>query len=143
MAKIVPIDKYCGLAKNTEIFNIGKENQLDLKQFDKFFPTTENLQNHVLSLENSALDNKKISNSEGAEIACTKNRYLLVASNGIVQEFEKSHSDYIIAVLAENSQSMEREYDYKSKVFFHDLEIFLKLVRLCQKKLLRNLIQKN
>ncbi len=142
MAKIVPKDEYCGLAKNSQIISVDKEEELNLKQFDKFFPTTENLQSHVLSLENGALDNNKISNSEGAEIACTRNKYLLVASNGLVQEFEKSHSDYIIAVLAENSRSMEREYDYKSKVFFQDLGDFSKIGKTVSKKAAKKLNSK-
>merc|ERR1711991_734723 len=48
----------------------------------------------VLSLEGSALKNKKIT---------------------------KTHSDYIVAVLAGKKGRMERAYDYKSKVFFDDL----------------------
>ena len=46
-----------------------------------------------------AVENKRIvTNSEGAKIAA-KNNFLLMASNGLTQEFKKTHSDYIIAVL--------------------------------------------
>ena len=40
---------------------------------------------------------------------------------------EKTHSDYIIAVLAGSKSSMEREYDYKSKVYFNELGDFEKI----------------
>ena len=43
----------------------------------------------VLELEQSALDNKKIINSEGAEISVTKDKYILLGSNGLNLEFEK------------------------------------------------------
>ena len=49
-----------------------------------------------------------------------------MASNGFETEINKTHSDYIIAVLAGNSNSMERAYDYKSKVYFNDLGDFKK-----------------
>ena len=50
-----------------------------------------------------------------------------MGTNGLVSEINKTHSDYIIAVLAGNSSSMERAYDYKSKVFFKDLGNFSKI----------------
>ena len=50
-----------------------------------------------------------------------------MASNGFETEINKTHSDYIIAVLAGNSNSMERAYDYKSKVYFNDLGDFKKI----------------
>ena len=40
---------------------------------------------------------------------------------------EKTHSDFIIAVLAGSKDSMEREYDYKSKVFYNELGDFEKI----------------
>ncbi len=142
MAKFVPKDKYCGLAKEKQIFDKETDDLKKLDQFDSFTPSQDDLEDSVLLLENSALENKRISNSEGAEIACTKNNFLLMASNGLTQEFKKTHSDYIIAVLAENSKSMEREYDYKSKVFFKDLGNFKKIGQKVSKKALKKLNSK-
>ena len=76
------------------------------------------LNEKVLELENSALENKQIINSEGAELSFSSVKYHhLMASNGFQTEINKTHSDYIVAVLAGNKNSMERAYDYKSKVF--------------------------
>ena len=70
---------------------------------------------------------KKIINSEGAELSFSQVKYKIMASNGFETEINKTHSDYIIAVLAGNSNSMERAYDYKSKVYFNDLGDFKKI----------------
>mgnify|MGYP001360539874 CR=1 FL=1 len=139
MARIVPEDKYCGLAKKEQLFNFESSQLDELNLFDKTEIQSEDLIEKVQKLENSALENKEIINSEGAEIACTKNKYCLLGTNGLSQNFTKSHSDFIIAVLAGNSKSMEREYDYKSKVFYKDLgnfeEIGKKLAEKAVKKL--------
>ena len=142
MAKFVPQDKFCGLAKEKQLFNEKSDNLKKLEQFDSFTPCENDLEESVLLLENSALQNKRITNSEGAEIACTKNKFLLMASNSLTQEFEKTHSDYIVAVLAENSKSMEREYDYKSKVFFKDLGDFREIGQKVSKKAVKKLNSK-
>ena len=85
------------------------------------------IEKEVIKLEESALDNKEITNSEGAEIAYSKNSICLLGSNGLEIEMEKTHSDFIIAVLAGSKNSMEREYDYKSKVFYNELGDFEKI----------------
>ena len=100
MTKVVPKNEFCGLASSNQIKKISRDDYLKLDQIDSYTPTPKDLNNFVLTLENSALDNKKIINSEGAEISCTKNKYILLGSNGLEQEYEKSHSDFIIAVLA-------------------------------------------
>jgi len=142
MTKVVPKNEFCGLASSNQIKKISRDDYLKLDQIDSYTPTPKDLNNFVLTLENSALDNKKIINSEGAEISCTKNRYILLGSNGLEQEYEKSHSDFIIAVLAGNSNSMEREYDYKSKVFFNDLGDFKKIGSDVSKKAIKKLNSK-
>ncbi len=139
MAKIVPTNEYCGLAKNDQIIKVKKKEFDDLQLCDSFSPSTKKLNDLVLSFENSALENKKIINSEGAEISYSKNKYFLLGSNGLELEFEKTHSDYIIAVLAGNSKSMEREYDYKSKVFFKDLGDFDQIGKDVSKKAIKKL----
>tara|TARA_B100001027_G_scaffold32663_1_gene19767 strand:- start:5452 stop:6792 length:1341 start_codon:yes stop_codon:yes gene_type:complete len=139
MAKIVPEDKFCGLASEEQLYNY------DLSEFEKLnlFDNTEIEANllidNVQKLENSALENKKIINSEGAEIASTKNKFCLLGTNGLSQEFSKSHSDYIVAVLAGDSNSMEREYDYKSKVFYNDLGDFEQIGKNVAEKAIKKL----
>ena len=52
--------------------------------------------------------NKKIINSEGAEISVSKDKYILLGSNGLNLEFEKTNNSFIVAVLAGDNESMER-----------------------------------
>ena len=127
MARVVPENKYCGLAKPEDIKKIDKKELKDLKILDPFEPSLDLIKSNVLELEESALENNKITNSEGAEIAYSKNSFCLLGSNGLEIEMEKTHSDFIIAVLAGSKESMEREYDYKSKVFFKELGDFKKI----------------
>ena len=116
MAKVVPEDEFCGLAEEKYYENINKKNS-ELQLFDSYKPKIKEINEKVLELENSALENKQIINSEGAELSFSSVKYHLMASNGFQTEINKTHSDYIVAVLAGNKNSMERAYDYKSKVF--------------------------
>ena len=121
MVSVVPENQYCGLPDEKYISQFNKAEFEDLDLLDKKVPTLKDLNNKASELENSALKNKMIINSEGAEVAWSKNNYYLAASNGMYQEFSKSSSSYILAILAGNNKNMEREYDYKTEVFFDDL----------------------
>ncbi|MAI60298.1 MAG: modulator protein [Rickettsiales bacterium] len=127
MVKVVPKDEYCGLANNNQVSIPSKKDLESLELFDEYEPDKKEINDKVLLLEQSALNNKKIINSEGAELSYTKSKYILMASNGLESEITKTHSDYILAVLAGNKSNMERAYDYKSKVFFNDLGDFNKI----------------
>ncbi len=127
MAKVVPENQYCGLAESDKIKQVSKQEVQKLEICDSYEPTMSLIEKEVIKLEESALDNKEITNSEGAEIAYSKNSICLLGSNGLEIEMEKTHSDFIIAVLAGSKDSMEREYDYKSKVFFNELGDFEKI----------------
>ncbi len=127
MAKVVPENQYCGLAESDQIKGVSKEEVEKLNLCDPYEPSMSLLKEEVIKLEESALQNKEITNSEGAEIAFSKNSFCLLGSNGLEIEMEKTHSDFIIAVLAGSKDSMEREYDYKSKVFYNELGDFEKI----------------
>ena len=127
MAKVVPENQYCGLAESDKIKQVSKHEVQKLEICDTYEPTMSLIEKEVIKLEESALDNKEITNSEGAEIAYSKNSICLLGSNGLEIEMEKTHSDFIIAVLAGSKDSMEREYDYKSKVFYNELGDFEKI----------------
>ncbi len=142
MAKVVPEDKFCGLAKTVDIKKFNPKDILNLKLSDPYKPSIEEIKNKVITLEESALTNKKITNSEGAEVAYSKNSFCLLGSNGLEIEMEKTHSDYIIAVLAGSRNNMEREYDYKSKIFFNELGDFEKIGRDCSKNAIKKLHSK-
>lgn len=127
MVSVVPDNNYCGLAEKKLVKKFDYEliNNLDL--FDTYEPSIDELRNKATLLEDSALENKNIINSEGAEVSWTKSKYLLAGSNDMYQEFTKTYSSFILAILAGNGSGMEREYDYKSKVYFDELGDFRKI----------------
>ncbi len=127
MVSVVPENKFCGLAdsKNIEEFNNEDFNKLNL--FDPKVPSLSELNEKAKILENNALENKLIINSEGAEVSWVRSNFLLAGSNGMFQEFKKTSSSFILAVLAGDKNSMEREYDYKSSVYFDDMGDFEKI----------------
>ena len=127
MAKVVPKNEYCGLANTYEVKKVNNEDINKLKLFDSKKKKMNEIRDKVLELEGSALDNKKIINSEGAEISVSNDRYILKGSNGLDLEFKKSNSSFILAVLAGDEKSMERHYDYKSKINFEELGNFKKI----------------
>lgn len=121
MVSVVPDNQYCGLASEKEITDFNQKDFVELDLFDPKVPTLIELNNKAIELESNALKNNMIINSEGAEVAWSKSDFFLAASNGLYQEFSKSSSSYILAILAGNESSMEREYDFKSEVYFNDL----------------------
>ena len=121
MITLVPDNEFCGLAEKNIISSFTKEDYRKLDLFDKKVPCLDELLNKAAQLEDSALDNKFITNSEGAEVAWSRSDYFLIASNGMFQEFSKTSSSYILAILAGEKENMEREYDYKSEVYFDEL----------------------
>lgn len=124
MAKVVPKNEYCGLANTYEVKKVDSAELSKLKLVDKKNISMKKITETVLELEQSALDNKKIINSEGAEISVSKDKYILLGSNGLNLEFEKTNNSFIVAVLAGDNESMERHYDYKFKINFDDLGNF-------------------
>ena len=69
MAKVVPVDEYCGLAEKIETEKLLKLNNNSLNLHDSYKPSVKEINEKVQELENSALDNKNIINSEGAELS--------------------------------------------------------------------------
>lgn len=142
MTKIVPENNFCGLAESNQIYKLDRDDQKKLDLCDNKIPSLNNLKQSTKILEDSALENKKISNSEGAEISWGKSSILIAGSNGLFQEYEKTVSSYILAVLAENTYSMEREFDYKSKCYFSDLGNFERIGRNTAQRAVRKLNSK-
>ena len=121
MVSIVPENHFCGLAAPEKIENFTQSEYSKLDLYDDKIPAIDELNESARKLEDSALENNFIINSEGAEVSWTKTNYTLMASNGMFQEFKKTNSSYILAVLAGNSNSMEREYDFKSTVYYDEM----------------------
>ena len=142
MASFVPENQNCGLADENEICNFDFKKQKKLNLFDKKKPTFKELNRAASLLEESALNNSKITNSEGVEVSWTQLDCVLAASNGVYQEYKKTVSSYILSVLAGHGSNMEKEYDYKSKIFFSELGDFKSIGRNCAKRAVKKLNSK-
>ena len=118
MVKSIPIDEYCGLADKGMLY----KGNLDLNLVDSYIPTNNDLLNNAIEAEDSALSFKEITNSEGASSSYSKNTFYLATSDGFFNTNNKTNYSSGISVIAGEGTGMERDYEYKSKVHYEDLE---------------------
>ena len=118
MVKSIPIDEYCGLADKNMLYN----GNLDLNLVDNYIPENDDLLNNSIEAEDSALNIKGITNTEGASSTYSKNKFYLATSDGFFNTNDKTNYSTGISVIAGKGTKMERDYEYQSKVHFSDLD---------------------
>ena len=117
MAKVVPEDKYIGLAETW-----APPDLTDLDMADPHEPAPEVLSANAAAAEAAAYTVKGITNSEGAEAGYGRTEIVLVTSAGFAgRRVGTSHSISATA-LAGSGTDMQRDYDYHGTVFFSDLD---------------------
>jgi PmbA protein len=117
MAKVVPEDKYAGLAETWAPPETG-----DLDMADPYEPVHELLTERARAAEAAAFSVKGITNSEGGEAGFGRTEIALVTSAGFAgQRAGTSHSISATA-LAGTGMEMQRDYDYHGTVYFSDLD---------------------
>ena len=118
MVKSIPIDEYCGLADKNMLY----DGNLDLNLVDNYIPENNDLLNNAIEAEDSALNIKGITNSEGASSSYSKNKFYLATSDGFFNTNDKTNYSTGISVIAGQGTKMERDYEYQSKVHYSDLD---------------------
>tara|TARA_B100000214_G_scaffold170274_1_gene122391 strand:- start:889 stop:2199 length:1311 start_codon:yes stop_codon:yes gene_type:complete len=118
MVKSIPIDEYCGLADKNMLY----DGNLDLDLVDNYIPENNDLLKNSIEAEDSALNIKGITNSEGASSSYSKNKFYLATSDGFFNTNDKTNYSTGISVIAGKGTKMERDYEYQSKVHFSDLD---------------------
>ena len=118
MVKSIPIDEYCGLADKNMLY----DDNLDLDLVDNYIPENNDLLKNSIEAEDSALNIKGITNSEGASSSYSKNKFYLATSDGFFNTNDKTNYSTGISVIAGKGTKMERDYEYQSKVHFSDLD---------------------
>ncbi len=118
MVKSIPIDEYCGLADKNMLY----DGNLDLNLVDNYIPENDDLLNNAIEAEDSALNIKGITNTEGASSSYSKNKFYLATSDGFFNTNDKTNYSTGISVIAGKGTKMERDYEYQSKVHFSDLD---------------------
>ena len=118
MVKSIPIDEYCGLADKNMLY----DGNLDLDLVDNYIPENNDLLKNSIEAEDSALNMKGITNSEGASSSYSKNKFYIATSDGFFNTNDKTNYSTGISVIAGKGTKMERDYEYQSKVHFSDLD---------------------
>ncbi len=124
MAKVVPEDRYTGLAETW-----APPDDVNLDMADPAEPAPDVLAARAAAAEEAAYSINGVINSEGAEAGYGRNEIILVTSAGFAgRRVGTSHSISATA-LAGTGTNMQRDYDYHSTVYFADLDDPVKIGR--------------
>lgn len=118
MAKVVPEDRWCGLADPQQLAS----ELPDVESSDPLEPSPDLLIERARACEEAARAVAGVTNSEGAEAGWGSTRMSLAASNGFRGTYVGSRHSVGVSVLAGDGLEMQRDYDFSSTVFGEDLE---------------------
>jgi len=118
MARVSPEDPYQGLADASLL----TQSPRDLDLFDDTVVPAERLREDALAAEEAALAVKGVTNSSGAGAAAGLGGLVLATSHGFVGHYVGSRFSRSASVIAGEGTSMERDYDFSSRIHFADLD---------------------
>lgn len=118
MAKVLPEDPYCGLPNSDQY---ATEFQ-DFDLWDEKEYSSEFLLNNALEIEEIALHQPMISNSDGAGAYYQKTKSYLATTNGFEHENKKTKSGNSVCVLAKKDDEMQLDYSSSEAVYYSDLK---------------------
>ena len=119
IAKVSPEDPYCGLIEGDEL---ASNSHKDLEIFDSAQPPADDLKEMALRAEIAALEEKAITNSEGAGAGWSKKTIYFLTSKGFRGSYSSSSFSLSVAVIAGQGAGMERDYEYSTTRFLADLK---------------------
>lgn len=117
MAKQAPDDEFATVAPQELLAT--KIAELDL--FDKFEPSAEQLKELALEAENAALENKQVTNSEGANSSFSVSRFILANSTGFSQGYSATYSGTSVSVIAGTGTDMQTDYGFSTARYLSDV----------------------
>ena len=118
IAKVSPEDPYCGLIEGDEL---ASNSHNDLEIFDSAQPPADDLKEMALRAEAAALEEKAITNSEGAGAGWSKKTKYFLTSKGFRGSYSSSSFSLSAVVIAGQGARMERDYEYSTTRFLADL----------------------
>ena len=134
-AKITPEDEFNSLPDEELFFKNSDE--LDL--FDETHLENNQKIDYLKEAEEAAFKNKEIINTNGSSFSEGKTEVVLANSKGFKNGYNTSNFTAYCEVVSKNNGSMERDYEYSSKRFFHDIlkpkDLGAKAAELALKKL--------
>lgn len=116
MAKAAPEDPYCGLPAAADV--LSGDRDLDLRGDPEISP--ERLEADALEAEATALEIEHVKSIAGCGANWGQTRRWVAASNGFSSYKTGSSSSLGLAVIAENSDGMERDYESRTTRFLTD-----------------------
>lgn len=117
MARMVPEDKFAGLADPADI----AKSFPDLDLYDATDLSVEKMTEMADTAENAALDVEGVTNSDGAECSVSKETSYYAATNGFVGGYSASGFSLSVSVIAGEDTQMETDYDFDSAAYLKDL----------------------
>ncbi len=135
MARSVPEDPYCGMARPEELAREVAE--LDMCEAAE--PSIDDLTERAAGAEDAALAVSGVTNSEGAQATWSRSSIALAGSNGFAETYAGSRSALFVSVLAGEGTAMERDYDSTSAVHSGDLRPPAEVGRQAGEKAVRRL----
>jgi PmbA protein len=124
MAKVVPEDRFAGLAETW-----AAPEDVDLDMADPAEPAPDVLAARAAAAEEAAFSVHGVTNSEGAEAGYGRNEIVLVTSAGFAGRRSGTSHSISATALAGSGTEMQRDYDYHSTVYFADLDDPVKIGR--------------
>lgn len=118
MAKVTPTNPHIFLASSDQIAKDIK----DLELYDNDEPSAENLIEKARIMEQSALSNKLITNSNGASAGYSSNQIYFATSKGFSHSYQTSASSLSVSVIAGKDENMQTDYAYSQARFGQDLK---------------------
>jgi len=118
MTKITPEDEYNSLPNKDLLATEHK----DLELYDEISISNEKKIDYLKQAEESAFQDKRITNTEGSSFIQDKSNFVLANSLGFSMGYQSSIYSASCDVIAKSNGSMERDYEYTQKRFFNDLK---------------------
>lgn len=119
MAKLAPMDPYCGLADPARL---AKPPYAVLDMADTATPSTDDLMRAARTAEDAARAVDGVSNSEGGSASAGRSRVTLATSHGFLGTYETTMYSISASVLAGSGTAMERDYEFSSARHLADLD---------------------
>lgn len=118
MAKVSPEDPYQSLA---DVERLARE-IADLDLVDDTDVSTERLKDDALAAEEAALSVPGVTNSSGSGASAGSGGLVLATSHGFLGQYRATRFSRSVSVVAGEGTSMERDWDYSSRLHFSDLD---------------------
>ena len=116
--KLLPDDKFNSLP-NKKLLAKDVE---DLLLFDDTTISNEKKLEYLKEVEDAALGNRFISQTNGSSFNQSKSNFIIANSDGLLSGYKKSEfSSFTDLVAKKNGSGMERDYYYDSKVYLKDI----------------------